>query len=91
MDVVIFTRSDLFHICKSFKYVFAQASQRGDPLSTLKKQLEEKEKLLTAQQEDAAAAKSRLRELSKVNLAAFRPNHLISVKFITSDLLVWSK
>ncbi|XP_042281494.1 ribosome-binding protein 1b isoform X4 [Thunnus maccoyii] len=41
------------------------ASQRGDPLSALKKQLEEKEKLLAAQQEDAAAAKSRLRELSK--------------------------
>ncbi|XP_045903200.1 ribosome-binding protein 1b isoform X2 [Micropterus dolomieu] len=41
------------------------ASQKGDPLSALKKQLEEKEKLLTTMQEDAAAAKSRLRELSK--------------------------
>ncbi|XP_049427118.1 ribosome-binding protein 1b isoform X2 [Epinephelus fuscoguttatus] len=41
------------------------ACQKGDPLSTLKKQLEEKEKLLTTEQEDAATAKSRLRELSK--------------------------
>ncbi|XP_041822774.1 ribosome-binding protein 1b isoform X2 [Chelmon rostratus] len=41
------------------------ASQRGDPLSALKKKLEEKDKLLTAEQEDAAAAKSRVRELSK--------------------------
>ncbi|KAM7009744.1 ribosome-binding protein 1-like, partial [Tautogolabrus adspersus] len=41
------------------------ACQKGDPLSTLKKQLEEKEKLLTAGQEDAATAKTRLRELSK--------------------------
>ncbi|XP_070771485.1 ribosome-binding protein 1b [Enoplosus armatus] len=41
------------------------ACQKGDPLSALKKQLEEKEKLLTTVQEDAAAAKSRLRELSK--------------------------
>lgn len=49
-----------------------QACQRGDPLSTLKKQLEEKEKLLTTEQEDATAAKNRLRELSKVSQAAFR-------------------
>ncbi|XP_034397639.1 ribosome-binding protein 1b isoform X2 [Cyclopterus lumpus] len=41
------------------------ASQKGDPLSSLKKQLEEKEKLLTSEQESAANAKSRLRELSK--------------------------
>ncbi|XP_029284143.1 ribosome-binding protein 1b isoform X5 [Cottoperca gobio] len=41
------------------------ACQKGDPLSTLKKQLEEKEKLLTSEQEGAATAKSRLRELSK--------------------------
>uniref|UniRef100_A0A3B4XI70 Ribosome binding protein 1b n=1 Tax=Seriola lalandi dorsalis TaxID=1841481 RepID=A0A3B4XI70_SERLL len=41
------------------------ACQKGDPLSTLKKQLEEKEKLLTAEQEVAATAKSRLREISK--------------------------
>ncbi|XP_044047409.1 ribosome-binding protein 1b isoform X5 [Siniperca chuatsi] len=41
------------------------ACQKGDPLSALKKQLEEKEKLLTTEQKDAATAKSRLRELSK--------------------------
>ncbi|GAA6225646.1 ribosome-binding protein 1-like [Lates japonicus] len=41
------------------------ACQKGDPLSTLKKQLEEKEKLLTAEQEVATTAKSRLREISK--------------------------
>ncbi|KAK1875874.1 Ribosome-binding protein 1 [Dissostichus eleginoides] len=41
------------------------ACQKGDPLSTLKKQLEEKEKLRTAEQEVAAAAKTRLKELSK--------------------------
>uniref|UniRef100_UPI0037E82327 ribosome-binding protein 1b isoform X2 n=1 Tax=Semicossyphus pulcher TaxID=241346 RepID=UPI0037E82327 len=41
------------------------ACQKGDPLSTLKKQLEEKEKLLTAEQEDANTAKNRLKELSK--------------------------
>ncbi|KAM7419981.1 hypothetical protein PAMA_016878 [Pampus argenteus] len=39
--------------------------QRGDPLSALKKQLEEKEKLLTAQQEVATDAKSHFQELSK--------------------------
>ncbi|XP_051238978.1 ribosome-binding protein 1b isoform X1 [Dicentrarchus labrax] len=41
------------------------ACQRGDPLAALKKQLEEKDKLLTSEQEDAAVIKSRLRELSK--------------------------
>ncbi|XP_073343168.1 ribosome-binding protein 1b isoform X2 [Pagrus major] len=41
------------------------ASQRGDPLSALKKQLEEKEKLLTSEQDGAMTAKNRLRELSK--------------------------
>ncbi|XP_074487317.1 ribosome-binding protein 1b isoform X2 [Sebastes fasciatus] len=41
------------------------ACQKGDPLSVLKKQLEEKEKLLTTEQEGAATAKSRLRDLSK--------------------------
>ncbi|CAJ1053347.1 ribosome-binding protein 1b [Xyrichtys novacula] len=41
------------------------ACQKGDPLSTLKKQLEEKEKQLITEQEDAATAKNRLREMSK--------------------------
>ncbi|XP_018432155.1 PREDICTED: ribosome-binding protein 1 [Nanorana parkeri] len=41
------------------------ATQKGDPVTALKKQLEEKEKLLSAEQEDAAAAKNKLRELNK--------------------------
>ncbi|KAK5853814.1 hypothetical protein PBY51_014938 [Eleginops maclovinus] len=41
------------------------ASQKGDPVAMLKKQLEEKEKQLAAEQEDASAAKNRLRELAK--------------------------
>ncbi|XP_030272852.1 ribosome-binding protein 1b [Sparus aurata] len=41
------------------------ASQKGDPLLVLKKQLEEKEKLLTSEQDGATTAKNRLRELSK--------------------------
>nr|XP_005174097.1 ribosome-binding protein 1 isoform X1 [Danio rerio] len=41
------------------------ASQKGDPLATLKKQLEEKEKQLTAEQGNVAAAKTRVRELTK--------------------------
>lgn len=44
-----------------------QATQKGDPVAVLKRQLEEKEKQLTAEQEDAAAARNKLRELSKVS------------------------
>lgn len=47
-----------------------QATQKGDPVAILKRQLEEKEKLLATEQEDAAAAKSKLRELNKVRLNA---------------------
>ncbi|NWU80419.1 RRBP1 protein, partial [Onychorhynchus coronatus] len=47
------------------------ASQKGDPVAVLKRQLEEKEKQLSAEQEDAAAARNKLRELSK-DLAAER-------------------
>lgn len=46
-----------------------QASQKGDPLAALKKQLEEKEKHLTAEQGNVAAAKNRVRELTKVTHA----------------------
>ncbi|NWS44646.1 RRBP1 protein, partial [Probosciger aterrimus] len=42
------------------------ATQKGDPVAVLKRQLEEKEKQLTTEQEDAAAARNKLRELSKV-------------------------
>uniref|UniRef100_A0A8C9UZ85 Ribosome binding protein 1 n=1 Tax=Scleropages formosus TaxID=113540 RepID=A0A8C9UZ85_SCLFO len=41
------------------------ATQKGDPVAALKKQLEEKEKQLSAEQEDVTAAKNRMRELSK--------------------------
>ncbi|NXP55802.1 RRBP1 protein, partial [Heliornis fulica] len=41
------------------------ATQKGDPVAVLKRQLEEKEKQLTTEQEDAAAARNKLRELSK--------------------------
>lgn len=42
-----------------------KATQKGDPVAVLKRQLEEKEKLLATEQEDAVAAKSKLRELNK--------------------------
>ncbi|NXC72141.1 RRBP1 protein, partial [Anhinga anhinga] len=41
------------------------ATQKGDPVAVLKRQLEEKDKQLTAEQEDTAAARNKLRELSK--------------------------
>ncbi|NXF75360.1 RRBP1 protein, partial [Sclerurus mexicanus] len=41
------------------------ATQKGDPVAVLKRQLEEKEKQLSAEQEDATAARNKLRELSK--------------------------
>ncbi|KAI4884929.1 hypothetical protein NFI96_013221 [Prochilodus magdalenae] len=41
------------------------ATQKGDPVAVLKKQLEEKEKQFSTAQEDATAAKNRLRDLSK--------------------------
>ncbi|PKU29735.1 ribosome-binding protein 1 [Limosa lapponica baueri] len=42
------------------------ATQKGDPVAVLKRQLEEKEKQLAAEQEDVAAARNKLRELSKI-------------------------
>ncbi|CAJ0920406.1 unnamed protein product [Ranitomeya imitator] len=41
------------------------ASQKGDPVAALRKQLEEKDKLLSSEQENAAAAKNKLREVNK--------------------------
>ncbi|KFV80287.1 Ribosome-binding protein 1, partial [Struthio camelus australis] len=41
------------------------ATQKGDPVTVLKRQLEEKEKQLAAEQEDVSAARNKLRELSK--------------------------
>ncbi|XP_014193580.1 ribosome-binding protein 1a isoform X3 [Haplochromis burtoni] len=42
-----------------------KATQKGDPVAMLKKQLDEREKQLAAEQEDASAVKNRLRELTK--------------------------
>lgn len=47
-------------------FLHFQATQKGDPVAILKKQLEEREKQLAAEQEDASAVKNRLRELTKV-------------------------
>ncbi|XP_055582146.1 ribosome-binding protein 1-like [Falco cherrug] len=47
------------------------ATQKGDPVTVLKRQLEEKEKQLATEQEAAAAARNKMRELSK-ELAAER-------------------
>ncbi|XP_020365383.1 ribosome-binding protein 1 isoform X1 [Rhincodon typus] len=41
------------------------ATQKGDPVTALKRQLDEKEKQLVAEQEDSSAAKSKLREVNK--------------------------
>ncbi|XP_067845363.1 ribosome-binding protein 1-like isoform X6 [Heptranchias perlo] len=41
------------------------ATQKGDPVTALKRQLDEKEKQLVAEQEDSSAAKNKLREVSK--------------------------
>ncbi|XP_072121816.1 ribosome-binding protein 1-like isoform X2 [Mobula birostris] len=41
------------------------ATQKGDPVTALRRQLEEKEKQLVAEQEDSSAVKSKLREVSK--------------------------
>ncbi len=51
-------------------YSHLQASQKGDPLAALKKQLEEKDKQLTAEQGNVAAAKTRVKELTKVTTAS---------------------
>ncbi|XP_066510469.1 ribosome-binding protein 1b isoform X2 [Hoplias malabaricus] len=61
------------------------ASQKGDPLAALKKQLEEKEKLLSAEQENATAAKTRLRELTKE--LTTEKSKLVSVETRMSSVL----
>ncbi|XP_052394697.1 ribosome-binding protein 1-like isoform X10 [Carassius gibelio] len=50
---------------KAGKDSWQLASQKGDPMAALKKQLEEKEKQLTTEQGNVAAAKTRVRELTK--------------------------
>lgn len=41
------------------------ATQKGDPVAALKRQLEEKERQLSTEQEDAVAARTKLREVTK--------------------------
>ncbi|XP_053317141.1 ribosome-binding protein 1 isoform X2 [Spea bombifrons] len=62
------------------------ATQKGDPVTALKKQLEEKEKQLSAEQEDAAAAKNKLRELNK-ELAAEKAK-VVSVEAKSKEQLL---
>ncbi|XP_059425661.1 ribosome-binding protein 1-like isoform X2 [Carassius carassius] len=50
---------------KAGKDSWQLASQKGDPLAALKKQLEEKEKQLTTEQGNVAVAKTRVKELTK--------------------------
>lgn len=49
-----------------------QATQKGDPVAILKKQLDEKEKQLAEQQEEASTARNRIRELTKVRQAPLK-------------------
>ncbi|XP_038659825.1 ribosome-binding protein 1-like isoform X2 [Scyliorhinus canicula] len=53
------------------------ATQKGDPVTALKRQLDEKEKQLVAEQEDFSAIKSKLREVNK-ELAAEKAKALAS-------------
>ncbi|XP_031453398.1 ribosome-binding protein 1 isoform X1 [Phasianus colchicus] len=62
------------------------ATQKGDPVAVLKRQLEEKEKQLTAEQEDAAAARNKLRELNK-ELAAERTKAAASESKLKEQLV----
>lgn len=43
-----------------------QATQKGDPVAILKKQLDEKEKQLAEQQEEASTARNRIRDRKSV-------------------------
>lgn len=60
------TCREIHFFCCLTQLMCFQATQKGDPVAVLKKQLEEREKQLAAEQEDASAAKNRLRELTKV-------------------------
>lgn len=64
-----------------------QASQRGDPLAALKKQLEEKDKLLSAEQENATALKTRLRELTKVSVHSYTGASPFIVFYLASSFI----
>uniref|UniRef100_A0A8C6YUI8 Ribosome binding protein 1 n=1 Tax=Nothoprocta perdicaria TaxID=30464 RepID=A0A8C6YUI8_NOTPE len=63
------------------------ATQKGDPVTVLKRQLEEKEKQLAAEQEDVSAARNKLRELSK-ELAAEKAKAVAIESKLKEQLLV---
>lgn len=66
-----------------------QATQKGDPVAILKKQLEEREKQLAAEQEDASVAKNRLRELTKVRCTSVaQVNNVVPNSFHKN--IIWS-
>ncbi|XP_053102920.1 ribosome-binding protein 1 isoform X3 [Hemicordylus capensis] len=62
------------------------ATQKGDPIAVLKRQLEEKEKQLATEQENAIVAKAKLRELTK-ELAAEKAKTLIVENKLKEQLL----
>uniref|UniRef100_A0A8B9QWE3 Ribosome binding protein 1 n=1 Tax=Anas platyrhynchos TaxID=8839 RepID=A0A8B9QWE3_ANAPL len=62
------------------------ATQKGDPVTVLKRQLEEKEKQLAAEQEDVSAARNKLRELSK-ELAAEKAKAVASESKLKEQLV----
>lgn len=65
--MVLDWRLTVFFFYLSVYFLHFQANQKGDPVAMLKKQLEERERQLAAEQEDVSAAKNRLRELTKVS------------------------
>ncbi|XP_048371439.1 ribosome-binding protein 1 [Sphaerodactylus townsendi] len=66
--------------------IWHMATQKSDPVAVLKRQLEEKEKQLVMEQENATAAKTKLRELSK-DVAAEKAKNLLVENKMKEQLL----
>ncbi|XP_015263336.1 PREDICTED: ribosome-binding protein 1, partial [Gekko japonicus] len=66
--------------------IWHMATQKSDPVAVLKRQLEEKEKQLIMEQENATAAKTKLRELSK-EVAAEKAKALLVENKLKEQLL----
>ncbi|KAL8194432.1 UNVERIFIED_CONTAM: hypothetical protein K2H54_018706 [Gekko kuhli] len=66
--------------------IWHMATQKSDPVAVLKRQLEEKEKQLVMEQENATAAKTKLRELSK-EVAAEKAKALLVENKLKEQLL----
>nr|XP_056718444.1 ribosome-binding protein 1 [Euleptes europaea] len=66
--------------------IWHMATQKSDPVVVLKRQLEEKEKQLVMEQENATAAKTKLRELSK-EVAAEKAKALLVENKLKEQLL----